>query len=229
MFAKCSYVAAKRYLNSILKNGDLVVKEIKGSENLAALDTGAVLTCNHFNAMDSFAMQLAFMSAHKKNKKLYRVIREGNYTSFPGFFGFLMRHFYTLPLSSNFRTGIEFTRAVDSILRDGDFVLVYPEQSMWWNYRKPKPLKEGAFNFAAKNNLPVVPCFITMEDSDRIGADGFPIQEYTIHIEKPIMPDPEKSVRANTREMLENNYNLWKDIYETTYNIPLTYNTKRAN
>ncbi len=229
MFAKCSYVAAKRYLNSILKNGDLVVKEIKGSENLAALDTGAVLTCNHFNAMDSFAMQLAFMSAHKKNKKLYRVIREGNYTSFPGFFGFLMRHFYTLPLSSNFRTGIEFTRAVDSILRDGDFVLVYPEQSMWWNYRKPKPLKEGAFNFAAKNNLPVVPCFITMEDSDRIGSDGFPIQEYTIHIEKPIMPDPEKSVRANTREMLENNYNLWKDIYETTYNIPLTYNTKRAN
>lgn len=229
IYAKCSYFAAKRYLNSIIRSGDLVVKEIKGSENLAALETGAVLTCNHFNAMDSFAMHLAFKSANQKGKKLYRVIREGNYTSFPGFFGFLMRHFYTLPLSSNYRASVEFSHAVDNILQKGDFILVYPEQSMWWNYRKPKPLKEGAFNFAAKNNLPVVPCFITMEDSDRLGADGFPIQEYTIHIEKPIMPDPEKSLRANTRDMLASNYDLWKDIYEETYNIPLIYSTRKAN
>ena len=30
----------------------------------------------------------------------------------------------------------------------GEKVLVYPEQSMWWNYRKPRPLKSGAFKFA---------------------------------------------------------------------------------
>ena len=97
---------------------------------------------------------------------------------------------------------------------------------MWWNYRKPKPLKEGAFYFAAKNRLPVVPCFITMEDSEITGDDGFPIQEYTIHIGKPIMPDPDKSARLNTKAMMAENYELWKDIYESEYNIPLTYTTE---
>ena len=55
-------------------------------------------------------------------------------------------------------------------------MLVYPEQSMWWNYRKPKPLKKGAYTFAAKNHVPVLPCFITMEDSDILGDDGFYVQ-----------------------------------------------------
>lgn len=227
--AKFSYVVAKRYLNSIIKSRRLIVKEIKGSENIASVDSGAVLTCNHFNAMDSFAMQLAFTSGNKRGKKLFRVIREGNYTSFPGFFGFLMRHFYTLPLSSNLQTRMEFVRAVDHLLGKGDFILVYPEQSMWWNYRKPKPLKDGAFFFAAKNKTPVIPCFITMEDSDLIGDDGFPIQEYTIHISKPILPDPTKTVRQNTKEMLDENYREWKRIYEETYGIPLEYTTERAN
>jgi len=43
---------------------------------------------------------------------------------------------------------------------------------MWWNYRKPKPLKPGAYTFAAKNHVPVLPCFITMKDSDIMGEDG---------------------------------------------------------
>ena len=46
-----------------------------------------------------------------------------------------------LPLSSNKRTMVEFMKAVDTILQRGDYILIYPEQSMWWNYKKPKPLK----------------------------------------------------------------------------------------
>lgn len=32
---------------------------------------------------------------------------------------------------------------MDKVLKDGHFMLIYPEQSMWWNYRKPKPLKKA--------------------------------------------------------------------------------------
>lgn len=39
---------------------------------------------DEFNAFDSFAIQLAFKQAKLKKKKMYRVIREGNYTGFPG-------------------------------------------------------------------------------------------------------------------------------------------------
>ena len=97
-----------------------------------------------------------------------------------------MRHCNTLPLSSNFKTMEKFIAAVDRVLEKNQFVLVYPEQGMWWNYRKPRPLQKGAFSFAARNNKPVLPVFITMEDSDVLDDDGFYVQEYTVHFCEPI-------------------------------------------
>jgi len=94
---------------------------------------------------------------------------------------------------------------------------------MWWNYRKPKPLQKGAFSFAAKNNVPVLPCFITMRDTDQIGDDGFPIQAYTLHVAKPIYPDNNLSVNENINMLRDKNYQIWKDIYEDFYKIPLKY------
>ena len=112
---------------------------------------------------------------------------------------------------------------MDVLLRRGEKVLVYAEQGMWWNYRKPRPLTNGAFKFAVTSNVPVLPMFITMNDSDIIGGDGFPIQEYTLHILEPIYPDPNKSDKENIEWMKNKNYEMWKNVYETTYGIPLTY------
>ncbi len=220
---KCAYALARKFLNKQIQNKQLIIKEIIGLNNFKELNSGAIITCNHFNAMDSFAIQVAYESAMQKNRKFYRVIREGNYTNFPGFYGFLMRNCNTLPLSSNMQTMKKFIRSTDTLLKDGNFVLFYPEQSMWWNYRKPKPLKDGAFQFASKNNVPVLPCFITMKDSDQLGEDGFYIQEYSIHIGKPIYPHPSLNLRENIQYMKNENYRVWKEIYEETYQMPLVY------
>ena len=118
-------------------------------------------------------------------------------------------------------------KAVDIILERGDFILIYPEQSLWWNYKKPKPLKNGAFKLAARNNVPVIPIFITMEDSDIVGEDGFPIQEYIINIETPIYPDEELSEKKNTELMKAKNFEVWKNVYEEFYGIPLEYTTEK--
>ena len=119
-------------------------------------------------------------------------------------------------------------KAVDIILKNGDFILMYPEQSLWWNYRKPKPLKNGAYKLAARNNVPIIPIFITMEDSSIIGKDGFPIQEYTINIEEPIYPNANLSEGINARNMKERNFEVWKEIYEDFYKMPLEYTTENA-
>lgn len=224
---KLAYTMARKFVYGLLDQKKLIIKEIKGIENFKALDSGAVITCNHFNAFDSFAIQLAYEAAEQPNRKFYRVIREGNYTSFPGFYGFLMRNCNTLPLSSNRATLLKFSKATDQLLKDGNFVLIYPEQSMWWNYRKPKPLKSGAYMFAAKNGVPVLPCFITMKDSDIMGDDGFYVQEYTIHVAPPIYPQKELSYRQNIEYMMQKNYDIWKQIYETEYQIPLEYITEQ--
>lgn len=214
------------FLDGIIKSNKLIIKDVQGLENLSGITSGAVITCNHFNPFDAFTIEEIFsLSGQRKNKKLYKVIREGNYTNFPGFYGFLFRNADTLPLSSNRKTMANFMKAVDTVLKRGDFVLIYPEQSMWWNYEKPKPLKNGAFKFATKNNVPVVPIFITMEDSEIIGEDGFPRKEYYVHIAKPIYPDEEIAERENVELMKEQNFEVWKNIYEDFYGIPLEYTT----
>lgn len=216
----------EKYLKDLIKNKKLIIKDIKGLENLENVKTGAMITCNHFNPNDFLTIEQVFRKTNQiKTKKLYKVIREGNYTNFPGFPGFLFRNGDTLPLSANTSTMIEFMKAVDTILQRGEFILIYPEQSMWWNYRKPKPLKIGAYKMAAKNNVPVIPIFITMEDSEIIGDDGEPVQEYTVNIAKPIYPDENLSIKENTEKMREENAKVWKEIYEDFYKIPLEYTT----
>ncbi len=223
---KYAYRRARKFLNGIIRDKKMIIKELRGVEHFDNLESGAVITCNHFNAYDSFAIQVAYEASKQKNRTFYRVIREGNYTSFTGFYGFLMRNCYTLPLSSNRETLHKFTEATRELLRDGNFVLFYPEQSMWWNYRKPKPLKSGAFSFAVKSGVPVLPCFITMQDSDILGEDGFPVQEYTIHISEPIYPKSELSYRENVEYLMEQNSKVWKEIYENEYQMPLQYTTE---
>lgn len=225
ILAKLVTRKAIKFIDNLIATKQLIIKEVKGIENFEKLaNQGAILTCNHFNAFDNFAIHhIVLPYLHKEHRELYKVIREGNFTSFPGLYGLFFRHCNTLPLSSNYSCMKLFMQAMDVLLRRGEKVLVYAEQGMWWNYRKPRPMTNGAFTFAVKSNVPVLPFFITMEDSEIIGNDGFPIQEYTVHILEPIYPDPNKSEKENVRSMNEKNYNMWKDVYEKTYGIPLEY------
>ena len=102
----------ERFLNEILKNNRLIIKEVNGIENIQSIETGAMITCNHFNPFDCFTVEKVFrMSENEKDKRLYKVIREGNYTNFPGLYGFFFRNCDTLPLSSNKRTMVNFMKA----------------------------------------------------------------------------------------------------------------------
>lgn len=221
---KIAFAAAYSFFDKLEKKRDIVVNKAEGLEHLAGVE-GAVITCNHFHPMDSFIMQRVFDDS-KHPKRLYRVIREGNYTNFPGFYGFLMRNCNTLPLSSNFQTMKKFLMAVKQVLSEGNCLLIYPEQSMWWNYRKPKPLKSGAFDMAVKNNVPVVPCFITMRDTDKLGADGFPVQEYTPHLGEPIWPDQSLPKSVAKEKLKQQNEDFCRRVYEKEYGIAFSFSNK---
>lgn len=213
---------AQSFFEKQIKKRQLIIKDIKGIENFRAVKGGAILTCNHFNAFDNYAVYRAIRDDMGK-RMLYKIIREGNYTNFPGIVGFFFRHCNTLPLSSNTDTMKKFLSALKVLLGRGEKILIYPEQAMWWNYRKPRPLKDGAFNFAIANNVPVIPVFITMEDSDVLDPNGFPVQEYTLHFLPALYADEQLSKKENVRNMKQKNFDLWKDVYENTYKKPLEY------
>lgn len=218
--------AGWKFIQSLVKSGALMMDEPEGLENYEAVkDLGVVMTCNHFNPFDNFAVLLT-IDKYLKHHIMWKVIREGNYTNFPGFYGYLFRGCNTLPFSSNYSVTKEFFAGVKTLLKKKQKLLVYAEQGMWWNYRKPRPLTAGAARFAIENNVPLLPMFITMRDSDKIGDDGFPIQIYKVHVLPALYPDPNLSKKQNIEMIRQKNYDMWKDVYEKTYGIPLTYLTK---
>lgn len=215
-------ISGALFFEKMIAKRQLIIKEVRGIENFTAVKGGKFVTCNHFSVGDNYAVWKA-LCRHMNGKMLYKVIREGNYTNPPKPFGLFMRHCNTLPLSSQLSTMKKFMNATKVLLGRGETILIYPEQSMWWNYRKPKPMQDGAFSLAVRNKAPIVPIFITMEDSDVPDADGFFVQEYTINILPAIYPDESIPRVEAIKKMKDENYGAWVKTYESFYGKPLVY------
>lgn len=211
------------YYEKLIKKGDFVIKDVIGLENYRSVNGGAIITCNHFSVLDNYAIFRAIRKDLKKGQNLYKIIREGNYTNFKGLFGFMFRHCNTLPLSSNMQTMKKFLKSIKVLLSRGEKILIYPEQAMWWNYRKPRPMQSGAFNIASSNNVPVIPAFITMQDGEKVLPDGSFVQEMTVWFLPPIYPGKDLPSKENAKMLMEKNYEAWKNLYENVYGVPLVY------
>ena len=110
-----------------------------------------------------------------------------------------------------------FDEAVEKILENGDFIIVCPEQSMWLDYKQPKPFKFGAFKWATQNNVPIIPTYITRENTE--------IQDYNINIGTPIYPDKKLTPKENIKKMRDTDYTFCKETYEKFYGKPVLYRT----
>lgn len=189
--------------------------------DLSALDNGCIITCNHFNPLDHTPLR-ALIVKHKK--KRLNIISQMENFAMPGPIGWLVRYADTIPLWEEPRyLSHDFLDVLGELLQNNEPVLIYPEQEMWFNYRKPRPLKRGAYLFAAKLNAPVVCCFVEMQDLKKSDAQGFHKVRYVLHILDTLYPDPEKTPRQNSIEMCEKDYELKKAAYEKAYRRPLTY------
>lgn len=220
-----AYHLGNAFFKGMLKKGQVILREPEGLANLAGFRGGAIVTCNHIHPFDSYGVLLGLKKHFRRgqdggNHLLVKVVNEANY-SFPGVVGFLMRHGETLPVSKEERPNLKLTvrtfQAAKEFLARGKKILIYPEASMWLNYRKPRPLKKGAFHMAAKFNVPIIPCFYTIQDNAKLDADGFPVPEFTLHILPIIYPDPKLSVAENADRMLAANTRLWQEAYEKNY------------
>lgn len=222
LLTKLANFLGKAFFEYMIKQNQFIIKDVKGLDN-AAIKSGAIITCNHFNLRDNYAVYKALKPVFRKRQYLYKVIKDSNYTNFTGPVRLMMRHANTLPLSSDFETMKKFYAGVKTLLDRGEKILIYPEQAMWYNYRKPRPMQPGAFRIAARNAVPVIPVFICMKDSEFMDAEGFPVQEYYLNFFPPIYPDETLSEKENAEKMRAENYELWVKCYEEFYKEKLTY------
>jgi len=215
-FKKFIYLLGlKFHINKIAKYLNF---NVIGKKNLKGLkNTGAIITCNHISLFDSFAVRHAI-----ETDIMFLAAEFNNWQSK---MGDISRHTGYLPVTNKYSCIKKLNQAIEYyLLKKHKKILIFPEQSMWRNYKKPRPMKNGAFHYAANFNVPIIPVFITFRNSGKKNQGG-EILYYTINILKPIYPKNELNKQENVKYLRITNFNQNKDCYETAYGIKLQYST----
>ena len=220
------YFIKNKIANKTVKK---IAKEIYPNINIIGLEklnyvdltNGAIITSNHFNPLDSYNIRK--IVEEKLHKKLYIVVQDTN-LAMPGALGFLFKNIDVIPLSKSPNYIIKkFMPELKKILSKGNFVLIYPEEEMWFNYKLPRPCKRGAYQFAHELDVPVISCFVKMTDTNITDNNEFNIVKYDVFINKVIYPEKNESIKSDSRKMAEVDYETRKKAYEDAYNKELKY------
>lgn len=198
---------------------------VSGLERIQGIHSGAIVTSNHFHPTENTALRYALRQAGIRNMAVLSQVTNFKMT---GLLGFMMKYSNTIPVSTNLHyLGRELPSLIQAKLATGEPILIYPEQEMWWRYRKPRPLMPGAYHYAAKFNVPIISCFTEMQLSDRPAVNGVTPIVYHVHILDPIYPDSNLTEHENCELMRQKDQRQKQAAYEAAYHEPLTYQFER--
>lgn len=195
---------------------------IVGLENALNISGGSIITSNHYNPTDSTPIRMLARLLGKRKK--HNIIVQQSNVFMTGLFGFLMRNCGTLPVSDSAEYMTKNLKpAIETLLCRGHLILIYPEQEMWYNYKKPRACRDGAYHYAAAFGVPIIPTFTQMQNIDgEYDENGFMKVKHILHVMPAIYPDPELSIRENRRNMQMRDIQCKTEAYERAYGIDLT-------
>ena len=128
--------------------------KVVGRKNLKAIkNTGFLSICNHISNIDCLCVIQAL-----RGKKLY--LTQANYHYKKNLGSWILRTAYTMPFPNTLSSSKKFNEELKLMFKKKKGLQIYAEQGMWPYYKKTRPLKRGAFYYAQKFDVPVVPLFI---------------------------------------------------------------------
>jgi 1-acyl-sn-glycerol-3-phosphate acyltransferase len=217
-------VAFADYMTSKINKTTRIV----GAEKIPSDIKGFIITSNHFSPLENTVVR--YLTASLGRHDLNIIAQVTNF-AMTGPIGFLMNYARTIPISTEphylARDFMALMR--EKLVERGEVVLLYPEQEMWFNYRKPRPPKDGAYFFAAKLGVPIVSCFVEIDDLDEDETPEFKKTKYVLHVLDVLTPDPSRSLKENTEWLGKEDYRLKKECYENVYGRELDYIFDKAD
>ena len=170
--------------------------KIEGKENIKNLKTGAISVSNHVLILDCSMVGLAFGL-----KKVYFTTREGSF-KIP-FVRRLIKLLRAIPIPSKLEEKVYFVKELDNAMQNGKIIHFYPEKALWPYCEKIRKFKDGAFNFAIKNDVPVIPIVITFRNPKGIRKLFKKKKDVTVKILEPIKYKGEKENKKDSVEKLK--------------------------
>ena len=156
---------------------------------------GLITICNHIFDEDYIAIRTAmaptmgYVSLWKDNhlRRMGRFIRLGG--SIP------------VPRDDSSAT-LSMMRGVEKCLKDGHWLHIYPEASMFYYYQEVRPFVDGAFVFAIRNNTPIVPMAFSYRPAKglyKLWKKDKPL--INLSFGEPIYPDPKLGLNNRIEDL----------------------------
>ena len=179
--------------------------KIEGKENIKNLKTGAVSVCNHVLFLDCTMVGLAFGL-----NRVYFTTREGSF-KIP-FVRKLIKLLRAIPIPTKLENKIYFVKELDKAIQEGNIIHFYPEKSLWPYYEKLRNFKNGAFSFAIRNNVPVIPMVVSFREPKGMRKLLKRKKDVTIKILSPIeYIDNDYSKKDSVENLKEQVYQVMKE------------------
>lgn len=188
--------------------------KIEGKENIQSLQTGAVSVSNHVLFLDCAMVGLAM-----DDKKVY-------YTTLEDSFKIpvvrkLIKLLRAIPIPKEAKNKPHFMLALDNILKNKEIVHFYPEASLWPYYDKIRNFKTGAFRFAIRNDVPILPMVFSFRRPNGIRRIFKKKPDFTLTILEPIRS---KEKKDDLREEINE---LKNDVFYAMQNVLLEKKGKK--
>ena len=187
------------------------IKDRKKIKKLGA----CVSISNHVGFIDAVITRRAFGC-----KKQYIVAAPHNCK--PNLGGHVLRAATVLPLPISFRGVKPFTEALEYVRDKKGAIHFYAEQSLWLHYRKPRPFKDGAFHYADRLDVPVVPMLYCFKEPRGL-RKLFKMPKVVVKIADPIYGDKSLPTRERQMDLARRTKEAVDELYEQFYGEPMEY------
>ena len=188
------------------------VKDRKKLKKLGA----CITTSNHVGFLDAV---LTLRATGMQNR--YIVAAPHNCKSTLG--GKILTSAGEIPLPISHKGMRPFAEMLDyTAQREKAKIHFYAEKSMWIGYRKPRPHKDGAYFYADKLDIPVVPMLYCFKEPRGI-RKLLHLPKAVIKIAEPIYADKALPPRERKADLAKRTYAATVGLYERFYGIPLEY------
>lgn len=187
---------------------------VKGRKNLRAVKkSGAISVCNHVHTLDTLMLKNALGAFRLFNTGSYYLIKRG-------FAGRIFKAGGFLPVGTTFSDLKKLQDVIEELVRRGKIVNFYPEHALWPRYEKLRPFKPGAFHFAAKFDVPVLPVLIEYRDT-KLRTLLHCKKKAIVHILPAVYPEGQGSLRERAQSLRERVFLQMSRAGEELYGHPI--------